>query len=194
MESAVQEVRAALEAAWEQYRVRCVNMRKQYEGVSLDGGARFSEYRHARDQSREALEEAVGAAWNALNTHSDPLVRWIGKECRGWADHALAVLEALPMRGLESFWELADREVWCWEFEGMLVRAAKAGVVPGVSPQRAELLAWAWGDDAGGSPLGDRVDRCVLRELMSLVDSIVGAEGVPSRTIDDANACELSCP
>lgn len=88
--------------------------------------AETADERTVADTARRSAEEG---AWDALEASSDPLVRWIGKNCVGYAAAAQTVLEALPasMAELDA---IAEQRGWCEEYAEFRERAAHAGVLP----------------------------------------------------------------
>lgn len=115
---------------------------------------------------------ASRAAFDMLADSTDPLVRFIGKQCRTAPDHAQTVVAALPATA-EKLWDIADRESWCGDFDNLLIRAAQAGALPGWSAARGEMMDRLWHGEVWRS----RVGRAELRHAMKLVDAVVRASG-----------------
>lgn len=89
-----------------------------------------------------ALREAQEAAWDAMMGVSDPLVRWIAKNCEEYRAEALLVLKALPvpMAELDA---LAKDKGWCGQWDAFKRLAEQDGVLPAeelatVQPEASE--------------------------------------------------------
>lgn len=74
---------------------------------------------------------------------SDPLVAWIGKNCRDYAEYAVEVLKILPATR-EEIEEIGTVNGWCSTWGRFVERADAAGVLPAstVSAEWRDLRSW----------------------------------------------------
>lgn len=124
-------------------------------------------HRKAVNDAYKPWAAAFEGAWEALKSSSDPLVKWIAENCKGYESEARRVLEALPATLVELD-ELALDHDWCNTWARFRDQALEAGVLPGgesSTPARKALDRW----------FVDRYDPSShgRREFRKLLDALV---------------------
>lgn len=135
------------------------------------GEITLSEHGELNTVARRTARAACVAAWDALKTHSDPLVKFIAERYQSRYSYAVIVLEGLPAdyAGLQK---IAKNAGWCDDFDEYLEEMVEAGVVENapVSPSPARKALFAWYDEENG------LSRRERGELTELIDAIVADE------------------
>ncbi|WP_190086382.1 hypothetical protein [Streptomyces longisporoflavus] len=99
------------------------------ENSRSQASAYSEEIRKVYDTGAETLE----AAWNALKTSGDPLVKWIAENCGEYRAEARCILAALPAT-VDELDDLAEANDWCRVWGSFRQQAIDAGVMPGITP------------------------------------------------------------
>lgn len=115
------------------------------DNLTAEERAKFYAAEEARDMAllkhKQQMREQRIVTLEALKNHSDPVVRWlvtdrtIQRDYTGYRD---AVLKALPMTR-EEIDAFGDKQGWCGEYNTMLQRAERAGVLPAPVPPLADI-------------------------------------------------------
>lgn len=121
------------------------------------------------DRDRSSTRRAKHkAAWEKLqeSTHAD--VRWMTKVLKDYQSYVETVLPELPATR-ERLDEIADENSWCGEYEEIMGRAERAGVVPPYKNSDndvSELVEWIAAET-------DEYPRRYRSKVQTMVDKIV---------------------
>jgi hypothetical protein len=145
-----------------------------YEVRRAENDAFYIEFDKLNTDQRVTINEA----WAKLQESNDPLVRWIGANCKDYQREATFVLEALPasMDDLES---LAESHDFCGIWRRMVESARAAGVLPAGDPvSEAQRAVVTWVQEHGDIY---RSDIPALRRLVKAVadEAVAQATGGP---------------
>ncbi|WP_086804152.1 hypothetical protein [Streptomyces caniscabiei] len=158
---------AALDAADKKYPERY--------GHSEDGAQQTSAHSEEIRKAYATLADAQTAAWDALKTSGDPLVRWIAENCQEYRGQAECILIILPAT-VDELDELADTKGWCEVWDNLRQQAMDAGVVPGIdppSPARKALFAQI--DQEGCCRMGPGARRRIGKALDALIQEVMAS-------------------
>ncbi|MDQ1041795.1 hypothetical protein [Streptomyces sp. V4I2] len=125
VEAATTAQSAAVTAAGEKYPER--------HGYGEEGRRQDSAYSEEIGKAYTMSADAQKAAWEALKTSDDPLVKWIAENCGEYRTEAQYILAILPATA-DELDDLADTRDWCGVWGDFRQRAIDAGVMPGITP------------------------------------------------------------
>ncbi|MBQ0850187.1 hypothetical protein J8N05_18480 [Streptomyces sp. BH-SS-21] len=128
----VQKYLASIEAATAARQEALREVHAKYAGRYVDtkdGQLQLAAYNQASNTAYDACEEARTAAWEALTTSDDPLVKWIAKNCANYRSEAQHVLTALPAT-VEELDAVAASNDWCPVWAEFRQQAMDAEVIP----------------------------------------------------------------
>ncbi|MFD5445929.1 hypothetical protein [Streptomyces tendae] len=162
VEAATAARRAAVDTAAEKYPNRY--------GRSQDAQRQALAYTDEIESAHTTCSDVREAAWEALKTSGDPLVRWIAENCAEYPAEARQVLTALPAT-LDELDELAERGGYCGVWNVFRQRALAAGVVPGVTPPSpARQAVFDLIDREGCCPMKQAARRRISEALDALIE------------------------
>lgn len=106
---------------------------------------RYSDARyHALDKLDIERNRAIYEAWTKLRESENELVRWIAKNCETNRSAACIIMRELPC-SLDRMNELADEHDWCTDYDRLVDRAMRDGVLhdsTAGSPAAQKLIEW----------------------------------------------------
>lgn len=125
-------------------------------------------YRIEETKLTEKREEEIKAAWDALKTSDNAIVRFIANNCAKYSEgEAKEALMLLPC-SVETVKQVAKDRGWCAAFDTYVEEATDAGLIGGVAYTKEQISL-----RKHLRSLGVRGD---LDEIQTLVDTIVATE------------------
>ncbi|MEV5762744.1 hypothetical protein AB0L61_39000 [Streptomyces tendae] len=180
VEAATAARRAAVDTAAEKYPNRY--------GRSQDAQRQALAYSDEIERAYTTCSDVREAAWNALKTSGDPLVRWIAENCAEYPMEARQVLTALPA-ALNDLDAVAEVGGWCSVWNAFRQRAIDAGVVPGVTPvSQARRAVFDLIDREACCPMG----QASKRRIGEALDALIQEAGTDKASATEARSIEAT--
>ena len=122
----------------------------------------------------QEMRERHALALDVLRNHDDKVIKWlmtdrvIARDYTGYRDQ---VLKSLPMTRQEID-DFGDRQGWSGDYARLLERAEKAGVLPELTPEMADVseLVNYLRNNYGGNRTS--LTKVILRHLPAIIESV----------------------
>ncbi|MDX3321083.1 hypothetical protein PV415_29675 [Streptomyces sp. ME03-5684b] len=164
---------------------------RKYDGrysLSEEGRRQEIAYTQEINAAYATCVSVRAAAWDALKTSGDPLVKWIAENCGEYPAEAECVLTALPAT-VEVLDDLADKADWCGVWNNFREQAIHAGVLPGATPpSQARLDVFERIDREACCPMDARAKQRIGKALDALIREALAA----AASAEDAQAVEAT--
>lgn len=138
-----------------------------YQDLRYEEAAR--KYNDATCEAYDAYDVVEKAAWEAMGSSDDAVVRFIVQNCFGYRSDAEHILRALPTSNIEDLYAVSREHDFCGVFGQFAQRAIQEGVIKDDRPRALVTLEEFLHDEAD---LTEYERKTIERLAGELVDEL----------------------